>query len=414
VAPPAGTTLLLVIPAPLHEWGGRLWIDLQACNGLRLWLDHFDRVILCAPLAGHGPVPADMVEMLANLPAERLEVHPLPVAFTPLRFARALPSVRRQLLAQIARATHCQFAIGGSWGDWGALATILGARRGRKVAVWTDRVESDVMRFQARGHRGARRLYRRFNAWLAERLERFAIRRAAMGLFHGMDSYRAYARFSPDPHLVHNIHLAAEHRIAPATLEAKVARRDQPLRIVYAGRVHPDKGPEDWIEALARLGDGLPFRATWYGDGPMLDAARRIVSGRGLGDRVCFAGNVTDRCALLAALVDADIFLFCHKTPESARSLIEALLSGTPIVGYASPYAEDLIAAHGGGLLTGHDPAALAIAISALASDRDSLADLARRAAADGHPLVDSAVFAHRAELIKRLGSVGQGPAVSD
>ncbi|KQX17778.1 MULTISPECIES: glycosyltransferase [unclassified Sphingomonas] len=403
MAPPAGTTLLLVIPAPLHESDGRLWLDAQACNGLRLWLDHFDRVILCAPLAGHGPVPADMVEIFASLPADRLEVHPLPVAFTPLRFVRNFRAVRRRLLAQIARATHCQFAIGGSWGDWGALATILATRRRRKVAVWTDRVESEVMRFQARGYRGVRRLYRRFNAWLAERLERFVIGHAAIGLFHGMDSYRAYARFSRGPHLVHNIHLGAEHRIVPAALEAKVARRGQPMRIVYAGRVHPDKGPEDWIEALARLGDGAAVRATWYGDGPLLDAARRIVSERGLGDRIAFPGRVSDRTALLAALAEADIFLFCHKTPESARCLIEALLSGTPIVGYASPYAEDLIATHGGGLLTGHDPAALAATVSALAGDRDRLADLARRAAADGRPMTDSAVFAHRAELIKRL-----------
>lgn len=403
MAPPAGTTLLLVIPAPLHESGGRFWVDAQTCNGLRLWLDHFDRVILCAPLAGHGAVPADMVEIFAGLPADRLEVHPLPVAFTPLRFVRMLPSVRRRLLAQIARASHCQFAIGGSWGDWGALATILAARRGRRVAVWADRVESAVMRFQARGYRGVRRLYRRFNAWLTERLERFVIRRAATGLFHGMDSYRAYARFSPDPHLVHNIHLGARDRITPAALEAKAARRGGDIRIVYAGRVHPDKGPQDWIDTLARLGDGAAVRATWYGDGPLLDAARHMVSERGLDDRVSFPGRIDDRAALLEALAGADIFLFCHKTPESARCLIEALLSGTPIVGYASPYAEDLIAAHGGGLLTGHDPAALAAAVSALAGDRDRLGDLARRAAADGHPMIDSAVFAHRADLIKRL-----------
>ena len=399
------TTLLLVVPAQLHASGGRLWLDQQACNGLRHWLDHFDSVILCAPLAraGEGAPLDSMRDLTALIAAGRITVHPLPIAWTPLRFLRALPSVRRLLLAQVARATHSQFAIGGSWGDWGALAAILASRRGRRFAVWTDRVESQVMRFQAGRCRGPQRLYRRFNAWLAERIEHAVIRRAAMGLFHGMDCYRAYAGFSPRPQLVHDVHVGPEYRITPAALDAKAARYGGPLRIIYAGRVHADKGPKDWIETLARLAGRIDFTAHWYGDGPLLNAMRHEVAERGLADRVAFPGAVDDRGALLAAMADADIFLFCHKTPESPRCLVEALLSGTPIVGYGSAYPEDLISAHGGGILTPSDPAALAEAIVKLAGDRARLATLYRAAAADGFPMVDSALFAHRAALIRQL-----------
>jgi glycosyltransferase involved in cell wall biosynthesis len=410
---PAGASpsvLMLVVHVPLHRSGGRLWLDSQACNGLRCWLDNFDRVILCAPLVEGGAVSAaGLSEPAALFPPGSLEIHPLPIAFTPLRFLRVLRSVVRLFDAQIARAAHYQFAIGGSWGDWGALAAILAARRGRKVAIWTDRVESAVMRYQARSYRGARRLYRRFNAWLAERLERHVIRRAALGLFHGMDTYRAYARFSPNPDLAHDIHLGPEARIDAAALAAKSARRDGPIRILYAGRVHPDKGPADWLATLAKLNGRLDFAAIWHGDGPALDAMRRQVDALGLAGRVAFPGHIADRGRLIVAMRDADMLLFCHQTLESPRCLVEALLSGTPIVGYRSDYSADLIAGHGGGLLTEHDPAALADAVLALTGDRDRLAALFTAAAADGWPMVDSAVFRHRAELIKRLND-GHAP----
>lgn len=394
---------MLVVHVPLYACGGRLYLDSQACNGLRCWLENFDRLILCAPLV-EADSPAEGLSELARLfPPELLEVHALPFAFTPLRFLRVLHPVVRLLTAQIGRATHYQFAIGGSWGDWGAVAAILAARRGRPAAIWTDRVESEVMRFQARGYRGARRLYRRFNAWLAEHLEHHVIRRSALGLFHGMDTFRAYARFSPNPQLAHDIHLGPEARIPADALAAKCARRDPAIRIVYAGRVHPDKGPGDWVEVLAQLGRHRPFTATWFGEGPALEAMRGRVAELGLADRVAFPGHCADRDRLIAVVRDADIFLFCHRTPESPRCLIEALLSGTPIVGYRSDYPADLIAGHGGGVLTPADPAALADALIALTGDRDRLSALSRAAAADGFPMVDSAVFRHRSMLIKRL-----------
>ena len=96
------------------------------------------------------------------------------------------------------------------------------------------------------------------------------------------------------------------------------------------------------------------------------------------------------------------MFVFCHKTPESPRNLIEALVSGTPLVGYDSPFPKDLISAHGGGLLTPKDDVgALVSSLAGLARDRQRLADLIGRAAQDGHPFNDVAVFRHRSEVIR-------------
>jgi glycosyltransferase involved in cell wall biosynthesis len=266
--------------------------------------------------------------------------------------------------------------------------------------VWTDRVESSVTRFHAAEHRGARRAYRLINAFLMRHLERYVIRRAWLGLFHGMDCFAAYSRWCANPHLVHDVHLPPSMRIPPELLEGKRARpaSERPT-IVYVGRAHQEKGIYDWIEALRRVeAEGHSFKALWCGSGPELEQARQRITG--FSNPVEIRDNVPHAEAI-ALLREADLLLFCHKTPESPRCLVEALVSGTPIVGYASPYPEDLVHQHGGGVLTPPDDVAeLSRTISELLGDRARLADLARRAARDGEELNDEAVFEHRARLM--------------
>jgi hypothetical protein len=61
-----------------------------------------------------------------------------------------------------------------------------------------------------------------------------------------------------------------------------------------------------------------------------------------------------------------------------------------------------LTATHRGGLFTPLDDVeALAGAVAGLAVDRSRLADLMKRAAADGEPFTDVEAFRHRSELIK-------------
>jgi len=99
---------------------------------------------------------------------------------------------------------------------------------------------------------------------------------------------------------------------------------------------------------------------------------------------------------------DAHIFLFCHITPESPRSLIEALALGAPIVGYESAFAQDLIAQHGGGKLVSlKDVAALSTTVIGLAQDRGTLSSLIGQAADDGAPFDAKSVFQHRSAMIR-------------
>lgn len=393
---------MLVLPLGVCVDGAGVHIDAQAANGLVQWLRHFKAITLCVKR-----LPAASGDGLVLLNKDdfegRLDVVILPNGWTPLAHLKALPQVRSLLDGLIDRHEFLHFALMGGWGDWSALGLELASRKGLKSCVWTDRVESEVIALDASRHRGVKRLMRLLNARVARRNERRAIGKASLGLFHGRDTFDHFQGFSQNPHLVHNIHLKPADRIAPDQLAVKITECSRgPLKIIYAGRVHPDKGVSEWIETL-RLAKaaGVEISAKWLGTGPQLNQAREAVDRLGLQSAVSFSGSVEDRQELLSELRNAHVMLFCHLTPESPRCLIEALAVGTPIVGFGTAYSEDLISGHGGGQLTAMDPSVLAERLIELDRDRKVLARLIEQAARDGYHMNDEAVFRHRAELIR-------------
>lgn len=398
-------TLLIYAPVPIYAGPDGYLLEDQACNGLRLWAENFDRVISMNPLEPGTPPPTWIPVKSSAIDLGRVEIVALPTAYRPDRFLRHYGTVRRQISQLIDRAHFLSFSIGGLFGDWGSVACFEAHRKGRPFAVWTDRVESEVTRLHSKT---APTLKARVRASLMHRpmaaLERTIIRRATVGLFHGAETYATYAPHARAAETVHDIHLRAEDQIPMEDLQAKQAGVLQgPLKICYVGRADPMKGPDDWIQVMADLkAAGVDFHATWLGEGERWQDMKAQVERLGLADRVALPGFLRDRQAILKALREAHLFVFCHKTPESPRNLIEALVSGTPIVGYESLFPAELIAAHGGGKLTArNDLKALASTLAGLAADRQQIADLIGRAARDGSAFNDVAVFKHRSEIIR-------------
>lgn len=399
-------TLLIYAPVPLFRSAdGQLLMEDQACNGMRLWAENFDRLITMHPL-DPGPPPPSWVPLDKVGPnLDRIRIEPLPMAWRPDQFLRALPATRRRIAALIEEADYLSFAIGGLFGDWGAVACIEAVRQNRAHAVWTDRVESAVVRQEATKGPWRQRLRSKLTAGPMAALERHVIRKATVGLFHGRETYDTYAPFARRAELVHDIHIAEADHLAPADRATKIATAGQgPLRVIYVGRADPMKGGLDWVEALIRLrAGGADVTATWLGDGSDLPEMRARIASAGLEDCVSFPGFTRDRTELLKALRAAHLKMFCHKTPESPRNLIESLISATPIVGYSGAYARDLLAGNQGGVLVPlNDVAALVKAVAGLAEDRGRLADLIGRAARDGAPFNDVEVFHHRGAMIRK------------
>jgi glycosyltransferase involved in cell wall biosynthesis len=120
-----------------------------------------------------------------------------------------------------------------------------------------------------------------------------------------------------------------------------------------------------------------------------------------LRNHIKLLGYIGDRWRVMQLLGEGDVFLFTHILRESPRCLKEALLRATPIVGYQSSFAQELIAKHGGGRLVPiFDWQKLGEELAVLARSRGDLVELIRRAHRDGARFTADAVFRERSEIM--------------
>jgi glycosyltransferase involved in cell wall biosynthesis len=341
---------------------------------------------------------------------ERIDFVPLKKSWGLVDFAKNYYHSRNKIRELISAHTYLCFSIGGLIGDWGAIASLQASIMGHPYAVWADRVEHKVILSLHHDRTGIRRFLRkirsRVESPLMAALEKRVISHATLGLFHGADCFDAYSSFQKNSFLVHNIHLKVTDQILPDKIDHKCSAllSGDILRLVYVGRVAAMKGPNDWVNTMIKLRDlGLVFHASWLGDGPLIGEMKKRVQHEGLQDIVEFRGHISDRQEVINTITNAHLFVFCHKTPESPRSLIEALISATPFIGYKSAYPENLLSDDSlcSTLLSKNNEISLANKIFEIASNRELLSALVRRAAEKGRYYSDEAVFKHRSNLIK-------------
>src|SRR5260370_8981100 len=159
------------------------------------------------------------------------------------------------------------------------------------------------------------------------------MRGCSLGFRKGKECYEAYDALCAQSHIIHDLHTKPEDILDAAEAERKAASAVSApgLSICYAGRGDAMKGPLDWVRALARARDrGVPFRAPWNGEGPMLEEMRDRAQQLGLSERVSFPGFVAERSRALAVLRSSHLLLFTHLPPTSPRSLLKSPTSPTP------------------------------------------------------------------------------------
>jgi glycosyltransferase involved in cell wall biosynthesis len=163
---------------------------------------------------------------------------------------------------------------------------------------------------------------------------------------------------------------AAAHEAAPVSRASLATPQDAPL-VLALGRLHPNKGFDVLIEAVARL----PRLHLWLaGEGDLGPALAQQASGLGIADRVHFLGWRDDVPALLAT---ADLLVCSSRHEPLGNTIIEAWAAGVPVVATASEGPRQLIAEGETGLLVPVENAdALARALSRVVTDAGLCADL--------------------------------------
>ncbi|WP_043834471.1 glycosyltransferase family 4 protein [Muricoccus aerilatus] len=125
---------------------------------------------------------------------------------------------------------------------------------------------------------------------------------------------------------------------------------EDPVRLLYHGRVDRRKGALDMLDALAVLRDeGVPFAATISGIGPDLDACRERDAALKLGTN--FSGYA-DYEAAPALYRQADVFVSPTYAEGFSNTVLEAMASGLPTVSCNAVGVVDCLRHERNGLLS--------------------------------------------------------------
>ena len=173
------------------------------------------------------------------------------------------------------------------------------------------------------------------------------------------------------------VHCGVDVRLFPARRHEGRGRR-----LLFVGRLAPEKGCLVLIEAVAQLSD---VTLDIVGDGPSRAALRERAAALGLADRVVFHGYM-DEAGVRQRLAEADVFVMASFAEGVPVVLMEALAAGVPAVATRIAGIPELIEDGLTGLLVPPaEPTAIAEAVRRLLED----SGLRNRLAATGREKVE-------------------------
>ncbi|KUJ85162.1 hypothetical protein AVO45_18110 [Ruegeria marisrubri] len=117
----------------------------------------------------------------------------------------------------------------------------------------------------------------------------------------------------------------------PKDLPKRVWRSNGRLRLAFLSRIHPKKGLDLLISALASLPEHVTLDVYGDGDPAYLSILNEQISKTELTGRVAFHGHVEDE-GKTAALTGCDLFVLPTHSENFGIVVAEALAHGTPVV----------------------------------------------------------------------------------
>ena len=226
------------------------------------------------------------------------------------------------------------------------------------------------------------RLYRW--RWLEKAVARFVLPRADLVAPGSQDNLRYAVANGANPERttiwaygmwVDPLHFSVEPHERPS-VRAELGLDDRPF-MVLVSRLEAVKHPEDVVRALAEARRSTPeLAAVLVGGGTMQEELEELARELGVADDLRIVGY-RDQPWLAAALSSADVVV----SPITGRALVEACLSGTPVVAYDVEWQSELIKPGDTGVLVPYrDVRAMAEAVGALVREPERAARLGRRA----------------------------------
>jgi len=151
-------------------------------------------------------------------------------------------------------------------------------------------------------------------------------------------------------------------------VERPLARAAGDGRIGFLGRLHPKKGLETLLEALARLPPSLRLEIAGDGDPAYVETLRARARALGLDGRLSWLGHL-DEPAKQRFLERVEVLAFPSKGENFGVAVAEAMAAGCAVVVSPEVALSEDIRARDAGEVVAADPPALAAALARLAGD---------------------------------------------
>jgi glycosyltransferase involved in cell wall biosynthesis/Ser/Thr protein kinase RdoA (MazF antagonist) len=154
----------------------------------------------------------------------------------------------------------------------------------------------------------------------------------------------------------------------------------EPARLVFVGRLHPQKGLDTLLQAFQQLSRqyASDLQLQLLGDGPLREELILLAELLEIADKVQFVGQ-TDQ--VMSYLQQADIFVLPSRAEGISNALLEAMAAGLPVVVSQIPGNVDVIEHEKNGLLfTVDDPYSLADSLLTVLTQADLREQLGQQA----------------------------------
>ncbi len=145
--------------------------------------------------------------------------------------------------------------------------------------------------------------------------------------------------------------------------------KDDPVELLYLGRLSFEKGADVLVQALAGISEGIHVRLTVLGDGPERGRLEKMAVELGLAERISFMGFKTN---IRDYLFDAHVLVMPSRTEGLPMALIEAAACGRSVVASRVGGIPDIVEHGVNGLLVEPDHVKeLAAAIEEMGANLD-------------------------------------------
>ena len=302
-----------------HKLFRRTPHGLQTTGGFTIQMDaiatHFDRVVMCVP------VVEDTEFRGAEFTASNVHFHSLPHYQGRLGFMRAVPAMRREMLAVLECADLALVAMPGYVG---ALASILCQRRRFPTfqLVMGDWGQNVRVR---RSHALTRWLAQALWSPMLDRL----MARLTRDVLTFFDGHILYDQGRPHHHafVSSSIHQDAFH------VHRGAFRASPPYRLLYVGRLSAEKGVHHLLEAVSLLvGEGELVELHVVGTGELEGELWHVARALNIAEHVVFHGYVPQGEALRRIYRESDVFVLPSLQDQQPKVLLEAMSQGLPVV----------------------------------------------------------------------------------